>query len=78
MFWFLDVINKLLVNLTIIFILFYRLIAPKRVRNSCRFTPTCSEYSIQVLKKYGFLIGVKKTINRLKRCKPPNGGEDNP
>jgi len=59
-------------------ILVYQRFAPKRVRNQCLFEPSCSSFSILVLEKYGTLIGVIKAIKRLKRCKPPNGGEDYP
>lgn len=34
----------------------------------CRFYPTCSDYSIIALNKYGFLKGVKMTTQRIKRC----------
>jgi uncharacterized protein len=38
--------------------------------NFCRFKPTCSEYSILALNKYGFIVGTKKTIKRRLRCNP--------
>lgn len=36
----------------------------------CRFTPTCSEYTIEALEKYGFLKGVFLGIKRLSKCHP--------
>ena len=46
---------------------------------ACRFNPTCSEYSILALKKYGLFRGLIKTIKRLARCNPWNyGGNDFP
>ncbi|MGG3383094.1 membrane protein insertion efficiency factor YidD [Heyndrickxia faecalis] len=45
-------------------------IKPKRIK--CRFYPTCSQYAILAIKKYGAIKGTKKTINRLKRCNPYN------
>lgn len=68
----------MLVWLSIKFIQLYQILAPTRIRESCRFEPTCSHYSILVLKKYGFLKGWKMTFNRLGRCKYPNDGEDFP
>ena len=44
----------------------------------CRFTPTCSEYMLLSVQKYGVCKGVLKGINRLLRCHYPNGGEDWP
>ena len=59
-------------------ILVYKAFAPMSIRNSCRFTPTCSTYMMMAINKYGLLIGVIKGIGRLLRCKPPYGGEDYP
>lgn len=45
--------------------------------NSCRFTPTCSEYSYQAIEKYGILRGTILGLARILRCNPFNkGGED--
>jgi putative membrane protein insertion efficiency factor len=38
--------------------------------NACRFTPTCSEYSLQAFEKYGFIKGLNLTIKRILRCHP--------
>ena len=35
---------------------------------ACRFTPTCSQYAVEALKKYGPIKGSWLTINRLLRC----------
>ena len=59
-------------------VLVYKAFAPMSLRNSCRFTPTCSTYMILAINKYGLFIGVIKGIGRLLRCKPPYGGEDYP
>ena len=67
-----------MVELSILFIRFYRLVAPERVRQSCRFEPSCSEYAILALRKYGFIKGWRMTVSRLRRCCPLNGGEDVP
>ena len=36
----------------------------------CRFTPTCSEYAMEALQKYGALRGGWKAVKRLARCHP--------
>ena len=59
-------------------VLAYKAFAPMSVRNSCRFTPTCSTYMIMAINKYGLFRGVYKGIRRLLRCKPPHGGIDYP
>ena len=44
---------------------------------SCRFTPTCSEYSIQAIDKYGPLKGSWLSIKRISKCHPwGKSGED--
>lgn len=45
---------------------------------SCRFYPSCSEYSIQAFNKYGVFKGGIKTIWRILRCNPFNKGGFDP
>ncbi|QDU79003.1 Putative membrane protein insertion efficiency factor [Polystyrenella longa] len=46
---------------------------------SCRFHPTCSEYALLAIKKYGVLKGSWKATRRIFRCHPWNpGGYDPP
>lgn len=56
----------------------YRLFAPQRLRNRCRYTPTCSVYMIVSLRKYGTIVGLYKGVKRILRCHPPYGGVDEP
>jgi len=45
----------------------------------CRFYPTCSEYAVLAIKKYGLLKGLIKAIFRILRCNPlSKGGIDYP
>ena len=37
---------------------------------SCRFTPSCSQYMIDAIEKYGFLSGFTKGVHRLSKCHP--------
>ena len=41
--------------------------------SACRFTPTCSEYTIEALEKYGFIKGMSLGLKRLGRCHPFGG-----
>ncbi len=46
---------------------------------TCRYVPTCSEYSIQALQKYGLIKGTAKSVWRVLRCNPfSKGGYDPP
>lgn len=40
----------------------------------CRFQPTCSDYGIIALNKYGVLKGGAKAVYRICRCNPWNAG----
>lgn len=44
----------------------------------CRFYPTCSEYSIQAIEKYGALKGTLMSAKRIIRCNPFNKGGYDP
>lgn len=44
----------------------------------CRFQPTCSNYAIQALEKYGFIKGGLKAAARVARCNPFNSGGFDP
>jgi len=44
----------------------------------CRFYPTCSEYGVQAIRKYGPIRGAIKTIWRVLRCNPFNKGGYDP
>lgn len=52
----------------------YQLLLRPLFPSACRFTPTCSEYSIQAIKKYGFFKGVYLGIGRISRCHGGNVG----
>lgn len=41
----------------------------------CRFIPTCSQYAVEALEKYGALKGLWLAIKRLLRCHPFHLGE---
>lgn len=56
----------------------YQRYAPDRIRNKCRFEPSCSQYMLLAIDKYGVIKGVFKGLARLKRCRPDNGGYDFP
>lgn len=45
---------------------------------SCRFTPSCSQYGVEALQKYGALKGGWLTIKRIGRCQPFNPGGYDP
>ncbi len=55
----------------------YKMFLSPLLPPSCRFTPTCSEYAMEAVGKYGFFRGSWMSIRRLLRCQPfSEGGHD--
>lgn len=44
----------------------------------CRFTPTCSQYTVEALRKHGLLKGGWLSIKRISRCRPGGGSGYDP
>lgn len=59
-------------------VLFYRAAISPMLPPSCRFTPTCSEYALEALKKHGPVKGSYLTIRRILRCHPWGGSGYDP
>lgn len=45
---------------------------------SCRYVPTCSQYAVEALRKYGPIKGCWLTLKRLSRCHPWGGSGYDP
>ncbi|MGL1889570.1 MAG: membrane protein insertion efficiency factor YidD [Reichenbachiella sp.] len=60
-----------------IVILYQKLVSPL-LGNNCRFSPTCSHYSIEAFKTHGFFIGIKLTLFRIFKCHPFHKGGIDP
>ena len=48
----------------------YRFIISPLLGHSCRYLPTCSEYSIEALKTFGFFRGLFLSTKRILSCHP--------
>lgn len=59
-------------------IIFYQRCISPFTPPSCRFTPTCSEYAKQAIRKYGPLKGMYLALKRLLRCHPWGGSGYDP
>jgi len=51
----------------------YQWIISPAIGPRCRFTPTCSEYAVEALKKHGLIKGSWLVIKRVSRCHPWGG-----
>jgi uncharacterized protein len=63
--------------LALFFIRVYQWCIAPLIGNNCRYIPSCSNYAIQALEKFGFFKGSWLTLKRLFRCAPwGSGGHD--
>ncbi len=65
-------------KLAILFIKIYQLTISPVLGSNCRFTPTCSQYMLLSIQKYGVFKGVKLGIKRLLKCHPGHCGGSDP
>ena len=68
----------MIANLFIKMIRFYqKYLSPLKVNIHCIYTPTCSQYAIEAIKKYGAFKGCLMAAWRILRCNPfSHGGYD--
>ena len=59
-------------------ILFYRTCISPFTPPSCRFTPTCSAYALEALRKHGAIKGLWLAAKRILRCNPWGGSGYDP
>lgn len=67
--------KRLLINLLKIYKLTFSFLLEVLFGKGCRFQPTCSEYSIDAIDKYGVFQGTILSLKRLSKCHPfgPSG-----
>lgn len=70
--------KKLLSSLLILPISFYQLCISPLLPPACRFTPTCSQYAIEALRKHGPFRGSWLALRRILRCHPWGGSGYDP
>jgi putative membrane protein insertion efficiency factor len=56
----------------------YKYLISPILPGSCRFIPSCSEYAIEALRKYGALRGTYLSVKRVARCHPLHPGGFDP
>lgn len=65
-------------RLIMFFIKFYQWVISPMLGPRCRFTPTCSQYALEAVDRYGAWKGLWLTIRRLGRCHPWGGSGYDP
>ncbi|XP_031251396.1 UPF0161 protein At3g09310 [Pistacia vera] len=71
-------VNNVGVKAALSMLRFYKREISPILPKSCRYVPTCSEYSMQAYKKYGVVKGTVLTAWRLCRCNPLGGSGFDP
>ena len=59
--------NELQLTFSMLF-LFYKSFISSQDNSKCNFTPSCSEYALQCIKKFGLIKGSLNALDRLSRC----------
>ena len=70
--------NKLLAKFFILLIRIYQYTLSPYIGHACRYTPTCSVYSVEAIKKYGPFKGGWMALKRVLSCNPWGGSGYDP
>jgi putative membrane protein insertion efficiency factor len=70
--------NNLFVKILVYIISGYQYLISPILPRTCRFHPTCSEYTKEALLKYGMFKGLFFSFKRVLRCNPFNAGGYDP
>ncbi|MFI3282796.1 MAG: membrane protein insertion efficiency factor YidD [Rikenellaceae bacterium] len=73
-----NLIKRIAIFPLIVLVQFYRNCISPFTPPSCRFTPTCSQYALEALRKHGLFKGTWLTIVRLSKCHPWGGEGHDP
>lgn len=65
-----QLINRFLSLILLGIIKIYQVLISPLLGSNCRFTPTCSQYGVEAIKKYGPFKGFWLTVKRIGRCHP--------
>ena len=64
--------KRVLIFPLIKFIRLYQILISPYIGSNCKFSPSCSNYSLEALKKYGLVKGVYLASIRILKCNPWN------
>lgn len=70
--------KRIFTSLLIIPIKIYQIIISPLLGPSCRFTPTCSQYAVEAIQKYGPFKGSWLSFKRILKCHPWGGSGYDP
>jgi len=76
--WKLSPVHIILVKSGMLMIRFYQLAISPYLPGWCRYQPTCSQYALEALRRYGLFKGWYLAIRRILRCHPFGGSGYDP
>ncbi|MFN5985492.1 MAG: membrane protein insertion efficiency factor YidD, partial [Chitinophagaceae bacterium] len=69
-----ELLKKIMACPFVVLIKFYQyVLSPYLGGSKCRYTPSCSQYTMDAIKKYGPIKGIFLGAKRLSRCHPGGG-----
>ncbi|MDO5607101.1 MAG: membrane protein insertion efficiency factor YidD [Capnocytophaga sp.] len=71
-------LRKILIFPLILLVRFYQIFISPLKPPSCRYTPTCSQYAVEALRKHGLFKGSWLAAKRIARCHPWGGSGYDP
>ena len=71
-------LSKILTAPFILLVRFYQRFISPLFPSSCRYTPTCSHYTVEALQKHGLLKGSWLSLKRIASCNPWGGSGYDP
>jgi hypothetical protein len=74
----LKILQNLLSSFFLMLIRLYQILLSPLLGASCRYTPTCSQYGIEAIKKHGPFKGLWLTLKRVASCNPWGGHGHDP
>lgn len=73
-----EIVKKVAIFPLVILIRFYKVCISPYTPAVCRFTPTCSQYALEAITKYGPFKGSWLAFKRILRCRPGGGSGYDP
>ena len=72
------ILNKILIAPFILLVRVYQIMISPYTPATCRYSPTCSQYTLEALKKHGLLKGGRLSVKRICSCHPWGGSGYDP
>jgi putative membrane protein insertion efficiency factor len=71
-------LRSILIYPLVLLVRFYQLAISPYTPSSCRYEPSCSQYTIEALKKRGVIVGLWLSLKRIFSCHPWGGSGYDP